>query len=160
MAKDRTTIGQMREQVSIMTVSSAAFGDFSVQNSYVVKYTLRARVRDMEHTEAKRGISLSTEERTHVAIIRNGSAISIDNDDLVRWRGAYYKILGVERIARNVDDPKLRFIRIVMVYSHDVDAMNNPSPIGSDAQPNLLTIPSSYMLNSIPDQDYIPLNTV
>ena len=167
MAKDRTTIGQMREQVSIVTVSSDSFDSFSVRNNYAIKYTLRSRVRDMEHTESKRGISLSTEERTHVAIIRNGTLgdsstlyDNIDNDNLVMWRGAYYSILGKERIARNVDDPKLRFIRIVMVYSHEVDAMNNPSPMGSEAQPNLLTVPDSYMLSSIPDQDYIPLNTV
>ena len=156
MAKDRTTIGQMREQVSIMTVSSNSFGDFSVQNSYVVKYVLHARVRSMDRAEYKRGIGSSTTERTHIVIIRNGSNILIDKDNLIKWDGTYYKILGMERIGRNADDPKKRYVRIEIAYSHEVDALQNPSPVGIST-PDLDTIPDTYALDGIPDEEHTPL---
>jgi hypothetical protein len=128
MAKDRTTIGQLRDQIKIVDMTTDSFGVFSAENTYTVKYTRRARVRSMNLQDAKRGIGFSTTEYTHMVIIRNSSNTHIDNDNLVLWRGDYYKIIGKEGIARNVDDPKKRFIRLYIAYSHKADAFDNPAP--------------------------------
>lgn len=116
MAKDRTTIGQMREQVYIMTVASAPFGDYSIQNTYTQKYVLRARVRDLEGYNIRRDIGRTDGERTHVVFVRNGSTLEIDTSDLIRWRGDYYRITSIVPTGRTVDDPRNRFLRIEIVF--------------------------------------------
>jgi hypothetical protein len=128
MAKDRTTIGQMREQVTILTVSDIPFGEYSVENKYSVKHSLRSRVRSMEVTESKNGIGRSDNERTHLFIVRNGASISIDSTNMILWRHDYYKVIGVEEIARNVDDPKKRYLRIEAVFDSEETAYMNPAP--------------------------------
>jgi hypothetical protein len=130
MAKKRTTIGQMREQVTIMTVSSSPFGDYSIQDTYSQKYPpFRARVRTLESNRSRNGMANSIDgERTHVVIFRNGGQ-EIDSDDMLLWDGNYYKITGdPEKIGLRIDDPKKRYLRMEVKFDSKVGAFTNPSP--------------------------------
>ena len=127
MSIERTTIGQMRDVIEILKVESNPYGDFSVENTYTPILKCRARVRNLSEVGSKRGIGDSTTAYTHVVIIRRGQR-EIDNDNMIKWGNNMYRIIGVEHIARTANDPKKRFTRIYMSFSHTDTALDNPSP--------------------------------
>lgn len=120
MAIDRTTIGQMRERVAILTVSAHPFGEFSISDDYTYKYTLRARVRKINGVDARNGIGIHDGETTHVVIVRNGAAISIDKSCMLVWRTGFYRILSVNTLSRYSGDPKDRFLQLEVAYDSKV----------------------------------------
>lgn len=129
MAKPRATIGQMREKIQIITLSTTPVGVYSGQDTYSVDYTMRARVRSMSGAQEKNGIGYSDSERTHIIIIRNGSHIKIDKNNMIIWDTRFYKIIrGPERIGRTLDDPKKRYLRMEVVYDSEHDGFVEEAP--------------------------------
>lgn len=127
MSIERTTIGQMRDVIEIMKVESNPYGDFSVENTYTSILKCRARVRNLSEMGIKRGIGDATTAYTHTVVIRRGKR-ELDNDNMIKYRDGLYRIIGFEHIARTSNDPKKRYTRIYMAFSHTEDALNNPSP--------------------------------
>ncbi len=138
--KRRTSIGQRREQITIMTVSTSPFGAHSLENSYTEKYVLRARVRQELNRlpQEKGGIGYDViGERTHIVVFRNGN-YDIDNTNMVLWRGAYYKIIaGPEAIGITADSTMTRYMRLDMKYDSDVGTFANPAPESDTSEPLL-----------------------
>jgi len=128
MAVDRTTIGQMREQIQIVTASSAPFGEFSIENEFTLKFNARARVRNLNEVSLKRNIGMDIGQYTHTFIIRASTNRKVDNNDMIIWKHDLYAIIGLEYIARNTVDPKKRFIRIYGAFSRNEVAFQNPAP--------------------------------
>ena len=128
--RPRTTIGQMRQQIKILTYGDSPFGAHSLERTFVEVATVRARVTNISGSATREGKGLDA-NITHMIVIRKPE-FEITTENMIEWirpgTNEHLRIRQVRPVGRTSNDPRQQFMMMLCESKGLKGAFKDPSP--------------------------------